>query len=165
MENKVEKMVETLERPGWMWRYLTNNVERPRTDGKSPTFDELQSMMLLEESDMSTQSVSSSLLHASSSSPTVLVASTKQHDKANTISTSGFDMCRNFQRGSCSYRARCPTNPYGPAQLGSTTPLAQQGLPGLTPYTVAPQFQQPGSMMFPNYDMSSSYLPHATMLP
>ncbi|GJR29230.1 ribonuclease H-like domain-containing protein [Tanacetum coccineum] len=50
---------------------------------------------------------SSSLLHASSSSPTVLVASTTPHDKANTMSTSGFDVCRNFQRGSCSYESRC----------------------------------------------------------
>nr|GEU32955.1 ribonuclease H-like domain-containing protein [Tanacetum cinerariifolium] len=59
------------------------------------------------ESDMSFQSVSSSLLHTSSSSPTVLVASTKPHDKVNNMSTSGFDVCRNYQRGSCSYDTRC----------------------------------------------------------
>ncbi|GJZ34368.1 ribonuclease H-like domain-containing protein [Tanacetum coccineum] len=55
---------------------------------------------------MSHQSVSSSLLHTSSSSPKVLVASTTPHDKANIMSTSGFDVCCNFQRGSCSYGAR-----------------------------------------------------------
>ncbi|GKE17283.1 Toll/interleukin-1 receptor domain-containing protein, partial [Tanacetum coccineum] len=197
---------------------------------KAPTFDELRSMMLLEESDMSHQSVSSSLLHTSSSSPTVLVASTIPHDKANTMSTSGFDVCPNFQRDSCSYGSRykfvhgandlrprpfttsstaqgrvqsnsmnrtsqvvpnitskpnvpnnttrnsgqsvayhqpilslCksishkyspatstaqpqafgPTGPFQPAQLGSFI-SAQQGPPGSTPYTAAPQFQQIG---------------------
>nr|GEV87732.1 Toll/interleukin-1 receptor (TIR) domain-containing protein [Tanacetum cinerariifolium] len=71
---------------------------------KVPTFDELRSMMLLEESDISHQLVSSTLLH---NTPTVLVASTTPTDKANTINTSGFDVCRNFQRGSCSYGALC----------------------------------------------------------
>ncbi|GJT81817.1 ribonuclease H-like domain-containing protein [Tanacetum coccineum] len=51
----------------------------------------------------------STLLHTSSFSPTVLVASTTPHDTANTMSTSGFDVCRNYQRNSCSYGARCPT--------------------------------------------------------
>ncbi|GKB68824.1 Toll/interleukin-1 receptor domain-containing protein [Tanacetum coccineum] len=78
-----------------------------RLGEKAPTFDELQSMMLLEENDMSHTSVSSSLLHTSSSSPTVLVASTTPQDKSNTMSTSGFDICRNFQCGSCSYGSRC----------------------------------------------------------
>nr|GEV87030.1 ribonuclease H-like domain-containing protein [Tanacetum cinerariifolium] len=63
--------------------------------------------MLLEESDISHPSVSPSLLHNTSSSPTVLVVSTTPHDKANTMSTSGFDMCHNFQRGTCSYGALC----------------------------------------------------------
>nr|GEW32253.1 ribonuclease H-like domain-containing protein [Tanacetum cinerariifolium] len=58
---------------------------------KAPTFDVLRSMMLLEESDMSHQSVSSTLLHNTPSSPTVLVASTTPTDRANTMSTSGFD--------------------------------------------------------------------------
>ncbi|GKA93518.1 WRKY family transcription factor [Tanacetum coccineum] len=74
---------------------------------KAHTFDELRSMMLLEESDMSHQSVSQSILHNTSSSPTVLVASTIPTDKANTMSTSGFDVCQNFQRGSCTYGACC----------------------------------------------------------
>ncbi|GJW49792.1 WRKY family transcription factor [Tanacetum coccineum] len=63
---------------------------------KAPTFDELWSMMLLEENDISHQPVSSSLLHAPLSSPTVLVASTTPHEKLNTMSTSGFDVCRKF---------------------------------------------------------------------
>ncbi|GKA27476.1 WRKY family transcription factor [Tanacetum coccineum] len=63
---------------------------------KAPTFDEPRSMMLLKESDMPHQSVSPSLLHNTSSSPTVLVASITPHDKANTMATSGFDVCRNF---------------------------------------------------------------------
>ncbi|GKC88502.1 Toll/interleukin-1 receptor domain-containing protein [Tanacetum coccineum] len=157
---------------------------------KAPTFNELRSMMLLEESDMSTQSVRSSLLHtSSSSSPTVLVASTTPPDKATTMSTSGLDVCRNFQRGSCSYDANCPgcfpqaqqipmtdhqpllqaqphafgpIGPFQPARIGNQTSQAQHVPPGPfqpTPYTVAPQIQQPGSMMFPNYAMSSSYLP------
>ncbi|GJX25510.1 Toll/interleukin-1 receptor domain-containing protein [Tanacetum coccineum] len=74
---------------------------------KAPTFDELRSMMLLEESHMSHQSVSQSILHNTSSSPTVFVASTIPTDKANTMSTSGFDVCQNFQRDSCTYGACC----------------------------------------------------------
>nr|GEW56808.1 hypothetical protein [Tanacetum cinerariifolium] len=77
---------------------------------KAPTFNELRLMMLLEESDMSHQSVSSRLLHNTPSSPTVLVASTTPTDKANTMSTLGFDVCHNFQRGSCSYGARSVSN-------------------------------------------------------
>nr|GFA72857.1 WRKY family transcription factor [Tanacetum cinerariifolium] len=84
------------------------NVARViRIREKAPTFDELRSMMLLEESDMSHQSARHSLLHNTSSSHTVLVSSTTPHDKANTMATSGFDVCRNFQRVSCSYEAWC----------------------------------------------------------
>ncbi|GKE39000.1 Toll/interleukin-1 receptor domain-containing protein [Tanacetum coccineum] len=74
---------------------------------KAPMFDELRPMMLLEESDMSHPSVSPSLLHNTSSLPTVLVASTTPHDKVNTMSMSGFDVCRNFQHGSCSIGSCC----------------------------------------------------------
>ncbi|GKA29286.1 WRKY family transcription factor [Tanacetum coccineum] len=79
------------------------NLDSP----KAPIFDELRSIMLLEESDMSHSLVSQSILHNTSSSPTVLVASTRPTDKANTMSTLGFDVCRNFQCGSCTYGARC----------------------------------------------------------
>nr|GEV75576.1 reverse transcriptase domain-containing protein [Tanacetum cinerariifolium] len=65
--------------------YAINGI---RSKEKAPTFDELRSMMLLEESDMSHQSASPSLLHNTSSSPTVLVPSTTTHDKANTMATS-----------------------------------------------------------------------------
>ncbi|GJV42363.1 WRKY family transcription factor [Tanacetum coccineum] len=74
---------------------------------KVPTFDELRSMMLLEESDMSHPSYGNSPLHHTSSYPTILVESTSNIDKANTMSTSGLDACHNFQRGSCTYGARC----------------------------------------------------------
>ncbi|GKB37400.1 Toll/interleukin-1 receptor domain-containing protein [Tanacetum coccineum] len=74
---------------------------------KSPTFDELRSMMLLEESDMSHSSSGKFLLHNTPSSPIVLVAFTSNIDKANTMSTSGLDVCHNFQRGSFTYGARC----------------------------------------------------------
>ncbi|GJT61078.1 ribonuclease H-like domain-containing protein [Tanacetum coccineum] len=101
--------------------YVVNGIQNKYPDAarvirlreKAPTFDELWSMMLLEESDMSHKSVSLTLFHNTPSSPTVLVASTTPTIKANTMSTSGFDVCRNFQRGSCSYGARyviaCPS--------------------------------------------------------
>ncbi|GKD60856.1 Toll/interleukin-1 receptor domain-containing protein [Tanacetum coccineum] len=52
-------------------------------------------------------SLSPSLLYNTSSSPTVLVASATPHDKANIMSTLGFDVCRNIQHGSFSYGSRC----------------------------------------------------------
>ncbi|GJW70419.1 ribonuclease H-like domain-containing protein [Tanacetum coccineum] len=48
---------------------------------KAPTFDELRSLMLLEESDMSNSSHGNSSFHNTSSSPTVLVASTSNANK------------------------------------------------------------------------------------
>nr|GEZ09442.1 Toll/interleukin-1 receptor (TIR) domain-containing protein [Tanacetum cinerariifolium] len=74
---------------------------------KAPTFDELRSLMLLKESDMSQPSNGNSLFHNTTSSLTVLIASTTNIDKANTMSTSGIELCRNFQRGTCTYGARC----------------------------------------------------------
>ncbi|GKA72408.1 Toll/interleukin-1 receptor domain-containing protein, partial [Tanacetum coccineum] len=68
-----------------------------RLHEKAPTFDEMRSMMLLEESDMSQQSTGNSLFHNTSSSLTVLVVSTTGNARANTMSTSGLDVCRNFQ--------------------------------------------------------------------
>ncbi|GJT64472.1 WRKY family transcription factor [Tanacetum coccineum] len=67
---------------------------------KAPTFDELRSLMLLEESDMSNSSHGNSSFHNTSSSPMVLVASTSNANKTRTMSTSGLDVCQNFQRGS-----------------------------------------------------------------
>nr|GEU97753.1 Toll/interleukin-1 receptor (TIR) domain-containing protein [Tanacetum cinerariifolium] len=74
---------------------------------KAPTFDELRSLMHLEESDMSQPSNGNSLFHNTSSSPMILIASTTNIDKDNTMSTSGIELCRNFQRGTCTYGARC----------------------------------------------------------
>ncbi|PWA56868.1 hypothetical protein CTI12_AA414970 [Artemisia annua] len=72
---------------------------------KLPTFDEVWSMILLEESDMLSQQNTTNVFHNTSSSPTALVATST--DKATTMGTSGIDLCRNFQRGSCTYGARC----------------------------------------------------------
>nr|GEW77320.1 ribonuclease H-like domain-containing protein [Tanacetum cinerariifolium] len=134
-----------------------------RLQEKAPTFDVLRSMMPLEESDMSHQSVSSTLLHNTPSSPTILVASTTPTDKANTMSTSGFDVCRNFQHGSCSYGARCKFV-HGANDL-RPRPYYQFD----TSRSNATHFRDScfttGRMMFPNYAISSSYLPQATTLP
>ncbi|GKD75113.1 Toll/interleukin-1 receptor domain-containing protein [Tanacetum coccineum] len=101
---------------------------------KAPTFDELRSLMLLEESDMSNSSHGNSSFHNTSSSPTVLVASTSNANKMRTMSTSGLDVCRNFQRGSCTYGARCkfvhgandlrprPSNVSAPQSRAATVP-------------------------------------------
>ncbi|GJU32996.1 ribonuclease H-like domain-containing protein [Tanacetum coccineum] len=101
---------------------------------KAPTFDELRSLMLLEESDMSNSSHGNSSFHNTSSSPTVLVASTSNANKTRTMSTSGLDVCRNFQRGSCTYGARCkfvhgandlrprPSNVSAPQSRAATVP-------------------------------------------
>nr|GEU31584.1 WRKY family transcription factor [Tanacetum cinerariifolium] len=50
---------------------------------KAPTFDELRSLMLFEE------------------------VTCLNHQMANTMNTSGIELCRNFQRGTCAYGARC----------------------------------------------------------
>ncbi|PWA37042.1 hypothetical protein CTI12_AA594320 [Artemisia annua] len=72
-----------------------------------PSFDQVRSMILLEESDMAqiTQALSSDNLN--SSSPTVLVASTTNNPRPGTNSNSGGELCPNFQRGSCTYGSRC----------------------------------------------------------
>ncbi|GJU78727.1 ribonuclease H-like domain-containing protein [Tanacetum coccineum] len=95
--------------------YAINGIRRKYPDAarvihlceKAPTFDELRSMMLLEESDMSHTSHGNSLFHNTSSSPTVLVASTTTSDKTNTMGNSGLEVCRNFKCGSCSYGTHC----------------------------------------------------------
>nr|GEU97072.1 WRKY family transcription factor [Tanacetum cinerariifolium] len=108
-----------------------------RLSEKAHTFDELRSMMFLKESDMSHSSSGNSLLHNTSSSHTVLVASTSNIDKANTMSTSGLDVCRNFQCGSCTYGARCKfvhgandfrsrPNPTVTTRTGDLYPVTQQ---------------------------------------
>nr|GFB29799.1 Toll/interleukin-1 receptor (TIR) domain-containing protein [Tanacetum cinerariifolium] len=71
------------------------------------TFDEVCSMILLEEIDMLSQQSATHVSHNTSSSPTILFATPAPSDTANTMSTSGLESCHNFQRGSCMYGARC----------------------------------------------------------
>ncbi|PWA63386.1 hypothetical protein CTI12_AA349500 [Artemisia annua] len=72
-----------------------------------PTFDQVRSMVLLEESDMAQLSNTLSSTHLSSNSPTVLLATSTNSSKNSTMNTSGIDQCRNFQRGTCTYGSRC----------------------------------------------------------
>ncbi|GKB07777.1 hypothetical protein Tco_0836061 [Tanacetum coccineum] len=86
MKSKADRLanLDSLVKETSLVTYVVNGIRSKYLDAacvtrlreKAPTFNELQSMMLLEESDMSTKSVSSLLLHVSSSSPTVLVAPT-----------------------------------------------------------------------------------------
>ncbi|PWA54856.1 hypothetical protein CTI12_AA432220 [Artemisia annua] len=68
-----------------------------------PKFDKVRSMVLLEETDMQQLTHTLSSTHLTSSSPTVLVATTTTESKPN----SQVELCRNFQRGSCTYGSRC----------------------------------------------------------
>ncbi|GJS67664.1 ribonuclease H-like domain-containing protein [Tanacetum coccineum] len=88
-----------------VWKCLKDLFHNNKDARVTQLDNEIRNMAI--ESDMSHQLVSSSLLHNTSSSPTVLVASTTPINKANTMSMSGFDVCQNFQRGSCTYGARC----------------------------------------------------------
>ncbi|GJS08253.1 zinc finger MYM-type protein 1-like protein [Tanacetum coccineum] len=77
---------------------------------KLPTFDEVPSMILLEESDVLAISNASSSLHTTSSSATVLVATNMSTAHTNTMSTSGIDQCRNFHVGSWTSSMPCGNN-------------------------------------------------------
>ncbi|PWA61520.1 hypothetical protein CTI12_AA364210 [Artemisia annua] len=72
-----------------------------------PTFEQVRSMVLLEESDMAHITTALYSAHLTSSSPTVLVATTTNNPKSSSNTTSGGELCRNFQRGSCTYGPRC----------------------------------------------------------
>ncbi|GJY93474.1 WRKY family transcription factor [Tanacetum coccineum] len=74
---------------------------------KAHTLDELRSLMLLEESDITQQTNALSSLHNTSSSPTVLVATNTNNGKASSMQNSRIEQCRNFQRGTCTYGSRC----------------------------------------------------------
>ncbi|GKE35911.1 Toll/interleukin-1 receptor domain-containing protein [Tanacetum coccineum] len=76
---------------------------------KLPTFDEARSIILLEEWDWHTQQQTPNVFHSTSSSPTVLIATPTPEpvSKDNTLKSSGIELSRNFQRGSCTYGARC----------------------------------------------------------
>ncbi|PWA66847.1 hypothetical protein CTI12_AA324060 [Artemisia annua] len=69
---------------------------------KLPTFDQVRSMVLLEETDMSQPALTSS--NNTSSSPTVLLAT---NTKTGSLQNTDVELCRNFQRGSCIYGSRC----------------------------------------------------------
>ncbi|PWA57355.1 hypothetical protein CTI12_AA410120 [Artemisia annua] len=71
-----------------------------------PTFQNVRSMVLLEESDMTQLTNAFSSLQTTSSSPTVLVSTTTNNPKTGTVNSGG-ELCRNFQRGSCTYGSRC----------------------------------------------------------
>ncbi|GJX65721.1 WRKY family transcription factor, partial [Tanacetum coccineum] len=128
---------------------------------KAPTFDELRSLMLLEESDMSNSSHGNSSFHNTSSSPTVLVASTSNANKMRTMSTSGLDVCRNFQRGSCTYGARCkfvdgandlrprPSNVSAPQSRAATVPQKSH------PTTMLPHAFQTMTLQEPTWNMDT----------
>nr|GEW23790.1 TATA-box-binding protein [Tanacetum cinerariifolium] len=58
---------------------------------KLPTFDEVRSMILLEESDLLAITNARSSFHTTSSSPTVVVTKNTGSDRTNTMITSGID--------------------------------------------------------------------------
>ncbi|PWA43525.1 hypothetical protein CTI12_AA536370 [Artemisia annua] len=67
------------------------------TTEKLPAFEEVRSMILLEESDMLQQSNGNSSFQNTSSSPTILVATNTSNVKASSTKNSGIEQCRNFQ--------------------------------------------------------------------
>lgn len=72
-----------------------------------PTFENVRSMVLLEESDITQLTNALSSLQTTSSSPTVLIATTTENPKIGIVHNSVGELCRNFQRGSCTYGSRC----------------------------------------------------------
>ncbi|GJV62533.1 ribonuclease H-like domain-containing protein [Tanacetum coccineum] len=126
---------------------------------KALTFDDLWPLMLLEESDMSQSSHGNSLFHNTSSSPTVLVAPTIKTDKSNTMSTSGLEVCRNFQRGSCTYGARFKfVHKDNDLRTRSTGNNNTKGAPLHTKPTGRPAATYPGPYA---YSAQATMLPHA----
>ncbi|PWA52491.1 hypothetical protein CTI12_AA453920 [Artemisia annua] len=72
-----------------------------------PTFDKVRSMVLLEESDIKQLTNALSSTHITSDSPTVLVTTNNNTSKTGSMPTSQLELCRNFQRGACTYGSRC----------------------------------------------------------
>ncbi|GJR77555.1 hybrid signal transduction histidine kinase M [Tanacetum coccineum] len=77
-----------------------------------PTFAQTQSMLLLEESHLARKSTHQSARDPTSSLPHVLLAATSNNHK----NSAGVPLCRNFQRGSCSFSER-----YNPSGLPTYT--------------------------------------------
>ncbi|GJS64938.1 ribonuclease H-like domain-containing protein [Tanacetum coccineum] len=68
-----------------------------------PTLAQTQSMLLLEESRLARKTNRPSARDSTSSSPHVLLAATSN----NRNNSTGAQLCRNFQRGSCNFGERC----------------------------------------------------------
>ncbi|PWA37719.1 hypothetical protein CTI12_AA587800 [Artemisia annua] len=90
-----------------------------------PTFAQIQSMLLLEESRLARKSNRQSARDSSMSS--VFIA-TNNNSRTN---TNGPELCRNFQRGSCTYGERCKmgtiTLAVSIVQWSNTTGRTMQG--------------------------------------
>ncbi|GJS35587.1 Toll/interleukin-1 receptor domain-containing protein [Tanacetum coccineum] len=69
-------------------------------------FDDVRSIILLEESEMLSQANAMSSFNSSSSLPSVLVVTSTGPTQPKTMRESGLDYCRNFQRGTCTYGLR-----------------------------------------------------------
>nr|GEZ00623.1 Toll/interleukin-1 receptor (TIR) domain-containing protein [Tanacetum cinerariifolium] len=116
IKSKVDRLanLDSLIKDSSLVTYAINEIYSKYSDAarvihlreKAPTFDDLWSMMLVKETNMSHTSHGNLLFHNTSSSPTVLVASTTTSDKTKTMGNSGLEVCRNFKRGSCSYGIR-----------------------------------------------------------
>ena len=65
------------------------------------------SMVLLEESDMKQLINALSSTHITSDLQTVLVTTNNNNSKTSSMQTTQLELCRNFQRGSCTYGSRC----------------------------------------------------------
>ncbi|PWA41921.1 hypothetical protein CTI12_AA549660 [Artemisia annua] len=122
-----------------------------------PTFDQVRSMVLLEESDMAQLTSAFSNLNTTSSSPTVLVATNSNTPKPGTVNNVGIELCRNFQRGSCTYGSRCKfshgTNDSKPCSTNSGASSHNKSPGSYTPrvtQTNAPSLHPPAHASLPH---------------
>ncbi|GKA36523.1 ribonuclease H-like domain-containing protein [Tanacetum coccineum] len=73
-----------------------------------PSFETTRTMLLLKESSFNDSTDPSTTFDSSSSSPTVLMASTSPSNKGNTIKPSPLpQICNHFSRGTCKFGDRC----------------------------------------------------------